>query len=292
MTLFNRPLIPVLIATILLCPAVGCSGGGSSRGHVRGVLTDGFGAVINHPAAIIALLGTDEVTHPAADGSFTLGAEAGSYVLRGTFSDPDAAFRLSGSRDVVLSKGQTLDVGLFSISNSTLEAAWEQYRKGHYSLAEGSFISYLNETRSGQAHLGASSALSGLGWTRGRGLDRPADAAGNFDDAIAGWNGNVDAWVGLAGCELSRMRSDGGFHFNDAVEAIGESIDAADEYSSAPTHDLISETDLMAFRSLVNFLNGNTLAARNEALNIRDRVAADGNGASADAIAIVLAFTQ
>ena len=134
--------------------------------------------------------------------------------------------------------------------------------------------------------------MNGLGWTRGRGLNGPEDAAKNFQEAIDGWNGNVDAWVGLAASELSMMRSDGGFHFNESVTAIAAAIDASGDYTSAPAHDQISEIDLHAFRALVNFLNGNTVSARNEAIGIQGQVTSEGNNASAEAIAVVLAFTQ
>ncbi len=278
--------ITVLISSLI----TGCGGGGSSLGSVSGVLTDGFGAIINHPAAVVSLDGTSELAYPASDGSFTLSAPPGTYILRGQLYDAIAGFLLDSTREVVLVEGQTLETGTFAISDNTLEVAWESYRQGQFNKAENEFKVYLNDARSAQAHVGASSALSGLGWTRGRGLDNPVLAADNFLDAIVGWDGNVDAYVGLAACELSQMKFDGGFHFNQAIQAVTTAIDLPGNYSSSPTHDQISEVDLYAYRAFVDYLNGNTVNARQEALEIQDEVATGGNSASSGMIEIVLNF--
>ena len=292
MSCFTRYLLATAIAVLLLPSAVGCGGGGSSRGTIRGVLTDGYGSIICDPSATITLQTTGEVTTPGTDGSFSISAEPGSYVLRGYFLDKSAGLLLQGSMNVGIVLNQTLDVGNFEITNGTLEKGWDAYRRGSFLTAESAFLSYLDTVRSAQGSLGSSSAYNGLGWTRGRGLDDPGQAVEDFKAAIDGWSDNVDAWVGLAGGELSSMRSTGGFRFNQALLAINRAIAFSGNYSSDPAHDDISEIDLRAFRALVNFLNGNTQAARSEAVEIRDQVATTGSRAGADAIGIVLAFTQ
>jgi hypothetical protein len=193
---------------------------------------------------------------------------------------------------VVLVKGQNLDIGEFAISNKTLADGWNLYRQGDFGAAEDYFLDYRDQVRNAQASLGSSAVECALGWTRGRGLDSPAKASANFGDAIEGWSGNVDAYVGLAASELALMCSDGSFHFNQSVNAINSAIESPGDYSSTPTHDRIGEIDLRAYRSFVNFLNGNFVDARAEALAIQSEVATSGSRASADAIEIVLAFTQ
>jgi len=278
-------------AFLLLSLALGCGGGGGASASVKGTLTDGFGAVINRSDAVVSLEGTDSICHPDSKGAFSLAASPGTYVLRGVWADPAAGIRLEGKSNVTLTKGRTANIGLFAISDSSLDSGWAYYRQGKYYAAESAFQQYLTNARSGQASLGGSSALCGLGWTRGRGLDDPVKAAGDFEEAIDAWDGNVDAWVGLAACELGRMKSDGGLHLNQAAEAINKAIDLEGEYTSAPTHDQISEIDLRAYRAYINFLNGNVSAARSEAQAIQSEVATSGSRASANAIAIVLRFT-
>ena len=279
------------MAVLIPSLATGCGGGGGSSAHVKGILKDAYGAVINNPNAVVMLVGTSEVAHPGSNGSFLLSADPGTYTLRGSFLDVDAGIELVGSRQVQLVRGETTDIGSFAISDMALENGWNAYRQEQFYAAENYFINYLDSVRSGQADLGGSSAYCGLGWTRGRGLDKPVAAAGNFQSALDGWSENTDALVGLAACELGRMKSDGGFHFNQAVDSINSAIDMPGQYSSAPTHDQINDIDLCAYRSFVNYLNGNTANARNEALAIKDEVDASGNKGSSGLIAIVLAFT-
>jgi len=282
----------LLLAVILLYLTVGCGGGGGSPSLLKGVLADGFGAVISSPDATITLATTGVIGNPGPDGSFSLEADPGSYTLRGYYLNAAAGIRLEGSVTVQLVKGQTTDIGVFKISNKTLEDGWAEYRKETFNTALTAFQNYDDFVRSGQADLGSSSSYSAIGWTYGRGLHDPVNASVYFEDALGGWNGNLDAWVGLSACDLSLMRSDGSFHFNDAVNRVTQAIEIPGEYSSYPTHDNISEDDLRAYRSFVNFLNGNSVSARNEALEIEGRIPLTGNSASADAIGIVLAFTD
>jgi len=287
----SRPSIKAIFFVVLvLFLSPGCGGGGSSSATVKGVLTDGFGSVINHSSAVLTLDGTGVVAYPNSIGAFSITSEPGSYVLRASFSDLNAGFLLSGSMNVTLTEGQPLDIGAFAITSKTLDSAWTSYRNGQYQKAESEFLTYLDQVRASQAHLGVSSVYSGLGWTRGRGLNDPVLAAGDFQKAIDGWNGNLDAWVGMAAAELSSMKSSGTFRFNQSAGAITSAIDIEGDYSSSPAHDQVSEVDLMAFRAFVNWLNGNTASAVSEAQSISSLVDTSGNAASADAIAIVIAF--
>jgi len=281
-----------ITAVIVLSLAVGCGGGGGASGTVRGILTDGFGAVITLQSASVTLDGTGEVAHPNSNGVFQITAAPGNYTLRGSFVSVDAGFRLEATQPVTLIDSQTLDVGNFAISYSLLDSGWDAYRMGQYQNAESRFSQYLTYVRSGQASLGSSSAFSALGWTRGRGLNKPIQASIDFNDAVAGWGNNLDAWVGLSGSELARMRSDGGYHFNEAVNAVTTAIDIPGDYTSTSTHDNITELDLESYRAFLNLLNGNSAGARTEALAIQDEVAVGGSVAASNAIEIVLAFTD
>jgi hypothetical protein len=216
----------------------------------------------------------------------------GTYTLTGVYKNTNAGISLKGQKSVTLVNGQTLDVGTFPLGNSTLEAGWDKYRNGSYTEAASSFKSYLDAVRSGQSTLGSTSAYSALGWTYGNGLDDPVKAMGYFHSAIDGWNGNSDAFAGLAGAELALLKADGIFHFNETIQGITSAIDLPGDYSSAPSHDMINEVDLKAFRAFANFLNGNTAGARSEASSIEASVNATGNDGSVDAIEIVLEFTK
>ena len=285
----------LLLSSVLLLAFAGCGGGGggSPVGHVQGVLTDGFGSVIGLGEATVSLEGAGVVVgHPGPDGSFKLSAEAGKYDLVGVFLNSAAGIRLAGSRKVEIIKGRILNVGSFQISDTNLEEGWARYRQGNYEWAAHYFEDYLESVRSGQADLGSVSALCGLGWCQGRGMHDPEAAAASFQEALGGWAGNADAWVGLAGCELSRMRLDGDFHLFQAVQAVTNAIDLPGEYSSEPTHDEVSEAEIRAFRCLVNLLAGDAASARGEAQIVEGLVEASGSKASSDVVALVLGFTE
>jgi hypothetical protein len=123
-------------------------------------------------------------------------------------------------------------------------------------------------------------------------LNDPIKASGNFHDALNGWAGNIDAWAGLSGSELALMTSDGDFHFNATVAAVTAAIDDPGFYSSVPTHDNINEYDLQAYRSFVNYLNGNVANARSEALAVNDIIKTEGSSAGATTVAVVLRFGE
>jgi hypothetical protein len=291
--ILKRTYFVFITLLIMLSPIAGCGGGGgSSLASVTGILTDGFGAVITSPGAILTLEGSDVIGSPNENGKFLLSAAPGNYILTGSWFNEAAGIRLEGKRTVQLTSGNRLDVGFFNISDQALDSAWTNYNAGNFSAAESLFLEYLDKVRSGQADTGSSSAYNGLGWTRGRGLNDPVQSAIHFEEALSGWNGNVDAWAGLSAAELSRMRSDGIFHFNQSVMAINAAIDGPGVYSSAPTHDVISETDLRAFRSFVNYLNGNLPFARTEALAIQNLIPIEGNQASATAVSVVIRFSE
>jgi len=287
-----RSTLNTLTAVIVLSLIVGCGGGGSAVATVKGVLTDGFGAIINLQTAVITLDGTGQVAHPGPDGSFQLTAPPGQYVLRASLSSEAAGFQLGTFKNIALVEGQIADVGNLPISNSSLEGGWTSYRQGKFLNAETSFNAYLDDVRSGQAVLGQSSVYDALGWTHGRGLNMPVQASIDFSDAISGWGGNLDAFVGLSGSELAMMKSDGSFHFNSAVSAINSAIDIPGDYSSTPAHDGITELDLKAYRAFLNMLNGNVSGARDEALAIKEQVTVSGSPGSSNAIEVVLAFTE
>ncbi len=283
----------LLIAFIQAFLSAGCGGGGGKPvAHVGGVLTDSFGVTISRPEASVTVEGTGAVGHPDSSGAFTITTKPGTYTLTAVFLDADAGIRLTGKRQVTLIAGQTVNAGVIELSDTALLEGWARYRMGKFYQAEDFFVNYLNNVRSAQGNLGSNSAFSALGWTRARGLGKLPDAIGDFNAAIDGWEGNVDAWVGLAGCRLSGMDSDGSFHFGDAAQAVSTAIDLPGEYSSSPTHDEIIDVDLRAFQAFVRFLNGDSEGARNQALSIKTAVDSNGSEASSDVIEVVLRFTQ
>jgi hypothetical protein len=276
----------------LLLIATGCGGGGGPSSWVEGFLVDQYGAAITSSAATMTLDGTDVVGHPDSVGHFKMAADPGSYTLRGIFTDVAAGILLKSAMPVQLVQGQTLSVGKFILLDQNLSDGWAKYRAGDYAGAQVAFNLYLDTVRSAQAVLGCSSAYSGLGWALGNGLNSPSQALAQFQEATDGWSANGDAWVGTAAADLGSMKAGGHFSFNQAVEAITTAINLEGDYTSSPAHDKITETDLEAFRALLNFLNGNSSAARSEALSIQQLVNAAGNPGSMDSVAIILKFTQ
>lgn len=292
MIILIRTYFAFITLLIMLSPVAGCGGGGSSLASVVGILTDGFGALITSPGAVLTLEGSDVIGFPDENGKFFLSAPPGNYILSGSWFNQAAGIKLEGKRNVLLTSGNRLNIGFFSITDQSLDSAWTNYNSGNFSAAESLFLEYLDKVRSGQADIGSSSAYNGLGWTRGRGLNDPVQSVADFEEALNGWNGNVDALAGLSAAELSSMRSGGIFHFNQSVLAINAAIDSPGVYSSSPTHDVISETDLRAFRAFVNYLNGNVPFARTDALVIQDLIPNEGNQASATAVSVVIRFSE
>ncbi|MFH1675934.1 MAG: hypothetical protein ABIC40_02830 [bacterium] len=287
-------ILTAILLGILILPAVACGGGSQEDpyGSLKGKLTDSFGGIVNSPDAAIMLVGTDLVVHPDANGYFMITARAGNYEMKASFVRVDAGVKLTGIRQVGIVGNKTLDLGTFEISDNSLEEGWARYRLGNFDEAESYFGEYLAGVRTVQVNAGSSSAYNGLGWTHAEGMNQPLRAIEDFNNAISGWNGNTDAWVGLAGCQVIRMKKDGGFHFSEALDAINKAIDQPGAYSSAPTHDEINEIDLKAYRALVNLLAGNLPDARVEAVNLALDIGKYGNYGSQGAIDIVLVFTD
>ncbi|HEX9744670.1 MAG TPA: hypothetical protein VGB30_04510 [bacterium] len=280
-------------AILIFLLSTGCGGGGgSSSGTIHGILVDAFGAIISSNQASISVTGGSTIATPDANGNFTLQAPAGSQTLTASLTMVPAGIRLRGSKVITVVEGQTTQVGEFVISDDSLSQGWNAYTTGQYFNAENLFLSYLDTVKSAQADFGSTSAYVGLGWTRARGLNKASDASNDFMKAIDGYQNNADAWVGLAGSELSRMKKDGGFHFNQAINAINSAINIPGNYSSAPTHDLITELDLRAYRSFLNYLNGNEAVAKSEANEISQSVATDGSNASGELLSVVIAFSD
>ncbi|MCX6647108.1 MAG: hypothetical protein NTY09_12250 [bacterium] len=288
-------LFSVIALIFFMTPIAGCGGGGSSSpsvGSVRGTLIDGFGAIISSADAVLILEGSGVTGHPDANGEFLLSADPGNYILNASWFNETAGLKLEGKLNVAIAAGGTNNIGTLSISEQSLNSGWASYNAGDFASAETFFLQYLDNVRSGQASIGSASAYCALAWTRGRGLNDPIKASGNFHDALNGWAGNIDAWAGLSGSELALMTSDGDFHFNETVAAVTSAIDDPGFYSSAPTHDDINEYDLQAYRSFVNYLNGNVANARSEALAVNDIIETEGSSAGATTVAVVLRFSE
>jgi len=293
-TMKQKIILTVLMLGILILPLVAC-GSGTTRvqyGSLKGKLTDSFGGIVNSPDAAVMLVGTDLVVHPDANGYFMITAPEGDYEMKASFVMVDAGVKLTGVRQVGIIANKTLDLETFEISDNSLEEGWARYRLGNFDEAESYFDQYLAGVRTVQVNAGASSAYNGLGWTHAEGLNQPLRAIDDFNIAISGWNGNTDAWVGLAGCHLNRMKMDGSWHFSDALNAVNKAIDQPGAYSSSPSHDDINEIDLKAYRAFLNLLDGNLPDARGEAVNLAVDIGKYGNYGSQGAIDIVLVFSK
>lgn len=292
----------IFALTVLVVPLwfVSCSEGTS--GTLTGRVIDGFGYPLGGDAVMITLTDNPAINHPDRYGNFIIHAPTGAYEMQISFSNPDAGFRYQLKANVDIVRG-TRNLGDFTLLNVQNKQAWIEYRNKNWQSAINLFNIQASQARSGQLVFlpymrymegepdqntlltqGVLSAENGLGWTYARGLHNIAEAKTHYQASLSGGYNNLDAKVGLSGIALSEGDS------QTAMDYLKTVIDEPGLYDSTQIHDSIKEIDLIAARSLAEFLLGFDLDSADTARSIADRISKEGSPASVELLSVLESF--
>ena len=279
---------------------IGCEGGES--GTLTGRVVDGFGYPLGGPAVVITLSGNPAFTNPDRWGNFIVHAPVGSYTMTISFSNPAAGFNYRVQEQVEIIHG-TKHLGTFTLLNYQNMAGWRAYRNRNWDEALAYFSEQAALARSGQMVFlpymrylegepdentillqGVLSAENGLGWTYSRGYHDLARGKEHFQLGLSGGFNNLDAKVGLASIALGEGEAQTALDYLNAV------IDEPGYYDSSQIHDNISEVDLLAARSLAEFLVGEVGASAETSREIYDRITEEGNSSSMELLNMLEEF--
>jgi hypothetical protein len=293
-------LIYCIIALFMILWVAACEGG--SSGTLTGRVVDGFGNPLGGDAVMITLTDNPAVTHPDRYGNFIIHAPSGSYTLQITFINPDAGFNYKLSESINISQG-TRNLGEFTLLNAQNMQAWEAYRDADYQAAISKFNEQASQARTGQLVFlpymryqegepnqntlltqGVLSAENGLGWAYARGLHDIPEATIHWQASLSGGYNNIDAKVGLAGLALSNGQAQAAKDYLDAI------IAEPGDYDTTQIHDNIRETDLIASRSLAEFLLGFDKDSGETAASIIPDLEAGGNSGSRELLNMLTIF--
>jgi hypothetical protein len=285
---------------IILLGLTACGGG--SSGTLMGRVVDGFGNPLGGDAVCVSLSNNPVVYHPDMHGNFIVRAPVGGYTLSISFTNLDAGFNfyLEDTVQVIKASQQLGTYTLLSVQNTE---GWEAYNATDYLGAIAKFSEQAELARSGQIvwlpymryiegeegentllTQGVLSAENGLGWCYARGLRDYQTGRTHFDASLSGGYNKYDAFVGLAGLALGE--GDG----TAALDYLQQVIDEPGNYDSSQFHDGIKEIDLIAAKSLAQFLLGQDGYSRDTADEIREDVAEEGNSGSIDLLNVLDVF--
>ncbi|HYE78266.1 MAG TPA: hypothetical protein VEI97_09785 [bacterium] len=272
----------LLLLALAVAALVGCGGGGGGESGTAIQFTDEWGAFLQSNAGFQAQLTGGSLPAPVnitpnADGRATVDAPAGTYRLQATLRRPSEFVRLAADQQVTL-PGTGSGPIIVKLADPDLSAGWAMYRAGDLSGALAEFTQYRQ--RAGTAEFGANAADDALGWTHAK--------MGDFNDSVQAFTNilqasarrNTDALVGGAGILL--VRNAGRRDWETAETLLTDAINTSGEYSSAPTHDDVQETDLFISRALAHYLQGDRAAAMADLNQVRSRVATSANFAGID----------
>jgi hypothetical protein len=281
-TIFLRNLIFLMLLVLAGCGG----GGGGEKARVLGQTTDEWGAPVGGSNVTIILQGLPDVFHPAANGNFDFSVAPGTYNFEFLWYDEAQGIEINHSINRQLVNGDN-NIGQIKLTNDSLSAGWVKYRDGLYSDAITNFNNYLTDVRNGHANAGANSAFDGLGWAYARLQDYNSSYA-NFNTAItASGRKNADALVGMGGLFLSLGYDGATFTFETATVFLTEALTVAPIYSSSPTHDRITETDVYAARALSKFLSGDIAGCQGDVAKSRVNADTSGNFATLDTLSML-----
>lgn len=294
------------ILLTLLITVTACHKGTS--GAINGRVIDGFGNPLGGPGVTVTLSGKGAVHHPDQWGNFYIYAPVGDYVLRIAFSNPDAGLDLTIEDEIrVVTGGRNL--GTYTLLNVQNFDAWEFYRQGDYYSAIDKFneqaalahsgqlvnLPYMrwNEGEPNQNTLltqGVLSAKNGLGWCYSRGLGDPLEGKINFLDSLAGGYNNYDAMVGLAAIAIGEGIAQGDEEIKGVLDYLMPVIDEPGNYNSTQIHDAITEIDLIAVKSLAEFMLMRDNDSLETADSIRLLIATQGNPGTKNLMEVLDSF--
>jgi hypothetical protein len=261
-------IIPVLL--------VSCGGGGGGGGGsiLRGYIVGETGAPLKGGQYLVQ--GTIEIGTIGQDGAFAVPLSASKGILILVNLSPEFRFRRIPF-DTTGTGGTNL--GNVTLPADALSKGWGAYRAGNFATAETRFSEHINASGrdSGEAE-------NGLGWARAR--------VGDADDAITslvsalGEGFDADVRSALAAAYIERT-AHGDYSIPEAISSLDLAIGEAGFYISQPLHDNISDDDLMAFRAILNLLDGRTSAAMADRSTLQNKADPRLNSASEDILVVV-----
>lgn len=274
----------ITVMLVLAVMITGCGGGGSSDGRVTGKVTDNWGTAIEGNQVSIVLDGIATVFHPDSLGNFDISVEEGTYNIEFLWFNESEGVEIYFTDSITVTRGQTLNMGNVPLSNSELSLGWSNYRNSDFNSAIMHFDAYLADVRNGHAVTGSNSAYDGLGWCHAR-VGNYSQAYTNFIQvAIGTANQNTDALVGLGGMFLTIGYDGASYTYGSSIQYLTMAINVSGDYTSFPTHDHISETDLYAGRALAYFLNGDLSKAQSDITTSRATANDQGNFGTLDTL--------
>jgi hypothetical protein len=286
----------VAVAAILLIGLSACEGGQS--GTLTGRVLDGFGNPLGGDGVVVTLEGNPVLNHPDQYGNFMIHAPTGTYTMLISFFNANAGLDYKLTETVKVVQGSR-DLGSFTLLNQQNKEAWAAYKLKDFQKAKGLFELQAAQARTGQVYLpyirynegepgqnsaltqGVLSAENGLGWCYATGFHDLSSAKSHYLASLSGGYKNMDAMVGLAG--IAAGDGDG----QGALDYLNTVIDEPGLYDSSQLHDNIHEVDLIAVKSLAQYLLGNDKDSANTALSIVDQVDSAGNSASSELLALL-----
>ncbi|MCG3151563.1 MAG: hypothetical protein GEEBNDBF_00838 [bacterium] len=264
----------VLLLALSLVLLTGCGGGGGGTASTILAFTDDFGAPItNAGSALTAQVSggalTSALTVTAGnDGRVSVNLDPGTYTVSATYRRKAAAILISATQSITVAETDKGKVQQIRLKDNDLSLGWQRFRAGDYPGAIAAFVLY--EARAAAANIGANNANNALGWARVRNGELSAgDAA--FNLALAADPNNFDAFVGKSGLLLLRNTSSA--DLTEAITRLSTVIDAPGDYTSAPTHDNITEPDLFVCRAFAHFMQGDLANVQANLDAIRPQIA-------------------
>lgn len=280
----KRKIFEIVILFALFVMMTGCGGGGGSpKARIFGQTTDEWGAPIGGNSVSITIQGLTDIFHPNGAGNFDFSVPPDTYAIEFFWYDEAQGIEIVHEENRTAVEGDN-NLGTVKLTHDKLSAGWSAYRNGQYNDAVTKFNEYLTDVRNGHANAGSNSAFDGLGWSYAR-MQNYDSAYANFNTAItSSGSKNADALVGMGGMFLSLGYDGANFTFGTADSYLTSALNVAPDYSSAPTHDHITDTDVYAARALAKFLNGDIAGCQSDISKSRVNADAEGNFATLDTL--------
>ena len=272
-----------------------CSGGGSS-GIIKGHVRDSFGNPLGGKAVKITFSDYSTVICPDRWGNFESLVPVGEHTMTISFTNPEAGFKFVLTDIIKVGKG-TVDLGDYTLSSAENTEAWKEYRLGNYDNAIANFEEQAGQARNGQIWppfwhgaqsdpdentlltQGFLAAENGLGWCHARGFGDIMEGESHFLNTLSDNYTNYDALVGLAGIAVGKGQA------QTAYDDLVKVINLPGLYDSSQFHDNIKEIDLIALKSLAEFMLSNDGASVATENSIIGRISAEGNEGSIELLA-------
>jgi hypothetical protein len=263
-----------IIILALVISATSCGGGGGGAGLLTGVITNEGGAPLTNGQ--YSVQGSGYIGSINTDGKFTIqaGNTSGRLMLLSyapTFRFRRIPYDTSGTGG--------FNLGNVVLPDDGLSRGWAAYRAGDLPAAEARFSEHILS-----AGRDLPDAHNGLGWALAR-SGRMEEASNHLISAL-GAGFDADARTALAVANLGKTLG-GEYSVGEAISNLDLAIGDEGFYLSQPLHDAVSEDDLIAFRALLNMLDGRISAAVADRNTVVGKTDAKLNPHSEDLLVVV-----